>query len=64
MRKINLAVGARLLLGFLLLQVGVVFQIAGINLLDPILRIPSSFFIVANTCFLVALLVDRFGEKE
>ena len=64
MKKMGIAVGSLILLGFLLLQVGVIFKMIGINLLHPIFEIPSNFFIVANTCFLVALIVDRFDVKK
>ena len=60
-KKMNLAVGSLLLVGFIMIQGGVVLQIAGLNLLDPLFKIPSSAFLIANTCFLVALIIDRFS---
>ncbi len=63
MKKMNLAVGALVLVGFLMLQVGIIFRMSGFNILEPMFEIPQNFFIASNTCFLIALVVDRFGGE-
>jgi len=63
MKKMGIAVGTLVLLGFILLQVGIIFKFVGINLLDPVLVIPGNILTAANTCFLIALIVDKFDSK-
>ncbi len=63
-RKLGKGVGALLLLAFMLILFGIIFHIAGLNLLEPILSNVAGFFIIANTCLLLALVVDRFDKPS
>lgn len=62
MRNMNLGEGLLVLLGFLLILNALVFKISGLNLL-PMIKNISSFFIAANTCFLVACISAVFGKS-
>lgn len=64
MKKMSAGVGTLVLVGMLLLLGGVILKFAGLNLLEPLFFIPSSFFVVANTCFLLALVIDKFDKAE
>lgn len=64
MKKMNVAAGTLILLGFLLMMGGVIQKLAGLNLLEPIFNQPISTFVVANTCFILALVIDKFDGKE
>ena len=59
----NLANGTLVLLGFLAIVLGVVSKLMGISLLAPFIGAASSYFIVAITCFMVALVVDKFEKS-
>ncbi|OGW74839.1 MAG: hypothetical protein A2Z72_06640 [Omnitrophica bacterium RBG_13_46_9] len=59
----NLATGSLLCLGFVLLVTGVVSKLMGISLLAPLIETELGYFIAANSCFLMALVIDRF-QKE
>lgn len=56
----NVAVGSLVLLGFILILFGIIFKYSRLNLMEPIFSIPISFFTISNTCFLVALVIDKF----
>jgi len=60
MKKMNLAVGTLVLLGFILLLAGTILNLSGWNPLHPVILRPVSYYVVANTCFLMALIIDRF----
>lgn len=64
MKKMDMAVGSVVLLGFLFLLGGVICKFSDLSLLEPYVTSPAGFFAVANTCFLLALVVDRFSGKE
>lgn len=64
MKRMNVAVGSLILIGMLLVMGGVIMKYAGLNLLEPYLNVPTNFFVVANTCFLVALIVDKFDRTD
>jgi hypothetical protein len=63
MRKINLAEGSLILLGFMFILNAVILQVSGLNLL-PIIKNASSFFIVANACFLIAIISAIFEKPK
>ena|GEM_PF-1615685 len=63
MRKLNLAEGSLVLLGFILILNAVIFKVSGLNLL-PIIKKASNFVMVANTCFLMALISAIFENPE
>lgn len=62
MPKMNLGTGVLVLLGFFLILFGIIMKFSGLNLLDPLCSRISSFFAIANTCFLIAIIVDRFDK--
>ena len=64
MRRMNLAVGSLTLVGLLFGLAGVLSKVAGIALLYPLVKEMPSYFIIACTCFLLALIVDRFDGTE
>lgn len=64
MKKIGTGVGTLVLVGMVLLLGGVILKFAGLNLLEPLFYVPASFFVVANTCFLLALIIDKFDKPE
>ena len=59
----NLGTGALVFLGFMLLLLGVVSRLMNLPLLTPYIQSFLGYFIAANTCFLMALIVDKF-EKQ
>jgi hypothetical protein len=64
MRKMNVATGSLVLLGFFMIMFGMILKMAGLNLLEPIFYNFSGYFSMANTCFLIALVVDRFDKPQ
>lgn len=64
MRKMSIGVGALVLVGMLVAVMGILFKVTTFNTLYPYLRYPRSFFLAANTCFLVAIIIDRFDSAE
>jgi len=59
----NIATGCLSLLGFFLLTVGVTSKFMGISLLEPFITSSIGYFIAANSCFLLVIIVDRFGKE-
>lgn len=59
----SLGVGVLVLLGLILILFGVVFKLSGLNLLEPQIKEVTNFFIVANTCLLLALIVAKFDKS-
>ena len=64
MRKMNLAVGILVLMGFLTILSGLILQMKGLNLFDSIFTSSSSYFLAANTCFIIALVIEKFDKPE
>ncbi len=62
MEKMSLGVGVLVLLGLLLILFGVIFKMSGMNLMHPQIKEVSNFFVIANTCLLLALIVARFDK--
>lgn len=63
MREMNLAVGSLVLMGFIFIVLGSAFKVTGFNVLEPVIKSPLGFFITANTCLIVAVIIEVFGEK-
>ena len=63
MKKMNTAEGALLLLGFILILTAVIGKLAGIDLLNPIIKSPLVLLTVGNTCLLLTLVINRFSEQ-
>lgn len=59
----NLATGALTLTGFLSIVLGIVTKLVGISLLNPYVIAPSNYFLIAITCFVTALVIDRFEKN-
>lgn len=64
MRKLNLAEGALVLLGFLLILNGIIVKMSDFNMIPHLILMPSNSFVAANTCFILTLILDRFGKSE
>ena len=64
MRKMNLAEGTLVLLGFIFILAAMVLKISGLNVLDPIINTVYGFFLAANTCFLIAFVIAMFDKAE
>ena len=62
MPKMSVAVGSLVLLGFFMIMFGLILKMSGLNLLEPVFSSIGGYFSMANTCFLVALVVDRFDK--
>jgi len=63
MRKLNIAEGILILLGFLLIVDALIIKFKGVNLLEQILKDPGNLLIAANTCFIIAFVVAVFGNS-
>lgn len=59
----NLATGSLVLFGFVVLIIGIISKILGLSLLQPFIASFATYLVVANTCFLMALVIDRFQSK-
>jgi VIT1/CCC1 family predicted Fe2+/Mn2+ transporter len=64
MYRMDIAEGALVLSGLLLILFGAIYKITGVNLLDPMVRTASASFIAANTCFLLSVVVYLFNKGE
>ena len=62
MRKLNIAEGVLILLGFMLILDALIIKFKGINLLEQVLKDPGNLLIAANTCFIIAFVVAVFGN--
>ena len=58
----NLASGTLVFAGFLSIVIGVTSKIMGMSLMTPYIEAPSNYLIVAITCFVVALVVDKYDK--
>lgn len=59
----NLATGSLTLLGFVLALLGIISKVMCISLLAPLFSTYAVYLVAANTCFLAALVVDRFQKS-
>jgi len=64
MRKMNLAVGILIMMGFLAILSGLILQMKGLNLFDVVFTSSNGYFLAANTCFIVALVLEKFDKPE
>ncbi len=62
MKKMSMAVGSLVFLGFIFIMCGMILKFSGLNLLDPLIRSIASYFLAANTCFLTALIISWFDK--
>jgi len=58
----NVATGCLIFLGFILLLGGIASKLMGISILTPYISSFIGYFVGANTCFLMALIVDKFQK--
>jgi len=63
MKKINLAQGLLILLGLVLLLNGIILKMFDLNFLAPAINSPLGCFVVSNTCFILALVLEVFGDE-
>jgi len=59
----NLAVGTLVFIGLLVIVLGIISKFVGVSLLTPYINAPTNYFIVAITCFVLSLVIDRFEKK-
>ena len=59
----NLATGVLVFAGMLSIVLGIISKLLGVSLLSPYVESGSGYFIVAVTCLVVSLVVDRFQVK-
>ncbi len=64
MQKMNIAEGSIVLVGFLLLLNGLVSKFIGFSLLRPMINTTLASFVSANSCFLVAFLLNTYDKPE
>ncbi|MEA3489219.1 MAG: hypothetical protein U9R44_02605 [Candidatus Omnitrophota bacterium] len=64
MRKMNLAEGVMVFLGFMLLLNIAILKFKGINLLEQVVKNPGTLLLAANTCFVLAFVVAVFGREK
>ena len=58
----NIATGCLTFLGFVFILAGIISKFAGISLFQPFVSSFLGYFIAANTCLLLALIVDKFEK--
>ena len=63
MKKINMAQGLLILMGLVLLLNGIIIRLLGLNFLAPAINSPLGCFVVSNTCFLLAFVLEIFGDE-
>ncbi|MFH1380642.1 MAG: hypothetical protein ABIH57_00525 [Candidatus Omnitrophota bacterium] len=59
----NAATGTLTLLGLILLLAGLVSKFLGMLILAPFISSNINYVIAANTCFLLAIVVDKFQKN-
>ena len=59
----NLGVGALILLGLCILVLGTCSKFLGVPLLKPYVGTVAGCFVLAITCFVLAMVIDRFENK-
>ena len=59
----NAATGTLTLVGLILLLAGLVSKLLGILILAPFITASINYVIAANTCFLLAIVVDKFQKN-
>ena len=59
----SLATGCLMFVGFIFLMAGMMSKFIGIPILAPLVYSNMSCFIAANTCLLLALIVDKFEKR-
>ena len=58
----NVATGCLTFLGFLFLLGGIASKLLGISIMAPYVSSFIGYFVGANTCLLLALVVDKFQK--
>ncbi|MBU0769333.1 MAG: hypothetical protein KJ687_09605 [Proteobacteria bacterium] len=59
----NLAVGTLVFAGLASILLGVISEVMGLSLLSPFIANTTSYFILATTCLVLALVIDRFETR-
>ncbi len=58
----NIATGSLTFLGFIMLVLGAASKLMGVSLLQPLVVSPVGYLLAANSCLLMALIVDKFQK--
>ncbi len=58
----NVATGCLTFLGFILLLGGIASKLMGVSILAPYISSFIGYFIGANTCLLMSLVIDKFQK--
>lgn len=58
----NIATGSLMFLGFVLLVSGMISKLIDVSLLAPFVSSYVGYFIAANSCLLLALVIDKFQQ--
>jgi len=59
----NVATGSLTFLGFIFLLGGIVSGLSGISIMAPYVLSFVGYFVGANTCFLLTLIIDKFQKR-
>lgn len=59
----KIVVDALIIIGMVLALLGVASKLAGTSIIAPVIAVPVNYFIVANFCLLVALIIDFKAKK-
>ncbi len=59
----NAATGTLTLVGLVLLLAGLISKFLGVLILEPFISSSINYVIAANTCFLLAIVVDKFQKN-
>ena len=60
----NLAVGTLTFAGCTFILLGCISRLWGVSLLAPYIITTTGYFLGGNTCFLLALIVDKFEKRS
>lgn len=58
----NVATGSLVFLAFILMLAGLASKMMGLSILAPYFSSFLGYFVVANTCLLMALIIDKFQK--
>ena len=59
----NLATGTLTFVGMLLLVGGVVSKLMGLSLMAPFISSYMGYFVGANLCFILVLVIDKYQKN-
>ena len=59
----NLATGTLTLLGMVLVIAGIISRVIGFSFLAPLVSSYMGYFVGANLCFLLVLVIDKYQKN-